>query len=214
MIYNTGHRFTKLLTSVEQEQIYECPEYFAMSRDEIIKSGCPEFLKRTINEFPWANRPNVIQVRPQDFRRSKPAALGDGWHIDDNVRLKDGKVRVAKSLEDFRLLVVSFGGVVQTDFIATPLEMPDISIPGTHYGEFFSKLANHKFEIHQAAPNQLAEYTSKDIHRMGQSYNLGRLRLMIVAFESDEVVGDGIVLPSIKERETTGNVPKMTDYIT
>lgn len=215
MIYNDGHKFTKLIESCSQEDIYNCPEYFAMSRDEIVKSGCPSYLKRILDDFTWADRPNVIQVRPQDFRTQKPMLLGDGWHIDVNVRLKDGKVRTTDSMNDFRLLVVSFGDVVQTEFIKTHLELPDLfesNAPG--HGEFFSKVNQMHFEIEQAGPNQLAEYTSRDIHRMGNNYKLGRFRLMIVAFESSIVTGDGWVLPSIKDKEHGCESPKFEDYIT
>lgn len=117
-------------------------------------------------------------------------------------------------MEDFRLLVVSFGGVVGTDFIKTPLDLPDLGLPGANYGQFFTDVGQMQFEIEQAQPNQLAEYSSKDIHRMGQKWTLGRFRLMIVAFESDEVIGDGIVLPSLREKEQPGAVyPKFEDYI-
>lgn len=215
MIYNTTHKFTKTFIDLpSQEDIFNMPEYFAMSRDEVVKSGCPDFLKVLLNQFPWLDRPNVLQIRPQDFRLAKPMLLGDCWHIDVNVRLKDGKIRGAKSMEDFRLLVVSFGGVVGTDFIKTPLDLPDLGLPGANYGQFFTDVGQMQFEIEQAQPNQLAEYSSKDIHRMGQKWTLGRFRLMIVAFESDEVIGDGIVLPSLREKEQPGAVyPKFEDYI-
>lgn len=213
VIYNTGFQFLHTIADPSQEDIYAMPEYFAMSRDEIVASGCPAFLKTILDQFPWKDRPNVIQVRPQDWRLGRPEVLGDGWHIDDSVRLKDGKVRVASSLEDFRLLVCSFGNVCETDFIQGPLELP--SLIGANYGEFFGYVARLNPHYVTPAPNQLVEYTSKDIHKVGARYRLGRFRLMIVAFESDHVIGDGWVLPSLKAKDTNPNEgPQFKDYIT
>lgn len=213
MIYNTTHKFTKMMTARSQEEIYNCPEYFAMSRDEIVNSGCPAFLKDTLDEFPWNDRPNVIQVRPQDFRLGKPSLLGDHWHVDVNVRLKDGTVRAAQDMLDFRLLVVSFGNIVETEFIKTPMDLPDLCTAGISHPEVFGRVSTMSMEIEAPLPNQMGEYTSLDIHRMGKNHKVGRLRLMIVAFESSTVPSGGWALPSIREKDGGNNGPKFEDYI-
>jgi hypothetical protein len=213
MIYNTGHKFTKFLEPISQEDIFNTPEYFAMSREEVLSNkNTPDFLKNTILEFPWSERPSVLQIRPQNFQKKKPPLLGDHWHIDVNVRLKDGITRVASSISDWRLLVCSWGDVVQTEFMATPMDLPDLVETGQDHGQFFDHVSKLPHTVVQAAPNQLAEYTSKDIHRMGTNYTLGRFRLMIVAFESSDVRGEGWTLPSIRQQHTL-NAPRFEDYI-
>lgn len=214
VIYNSGFRFDKFIAPPSQDEIHNCPEYFAFSKEEIYDhKDAPEFLKRIIREFPWDGRKSVLQVRPQDWRKTRPVMLGDGWHIDDCVRLKDGKVRVCKNFDDFKLMTVSFGNVCETDFMSTILDLPDLSMPGTNYAEFFAHVATLKTTSLRPAPNQLAIYTSKDIHKVGSLHHLGKLRLMIVAFESDVVDGEGLCLPSIKERDNGTYCPKLDEYI-
>lgn len=213
IIYNSGHRFLSFIDPPSQEEIYNCPEFFACSTDEVkAHAGTPEFLKRLIDSYPWADRPNVLQIRPQDFRNGKPELLGDHWHVDVNVRLKDGKVREAKDIDDWRLLVCSWGNIVETEFIKTPLHLPNVCETGNH-PQFFAHVNTLPFQIEACLPNQLAEYTSRDIHRMGSKIRPGRFRLMIVAFESSTVTGDGWVLPSIREKENGNTGPAFKDYI-
>lgn len=212
MLFNTGYKKSKFIREPDQDEIYEMPEYFAMSKEEISNHPtCTPALRRIIGDFPWISRKTVLQVRPQDFRKAKPELLGDHWHVDVNVRLKDEKVRVAKSMDDFRLLVVSFGDVCGTEFIATQMELEDITLPHFDHGKFFDEVNRMKFDIFRAEQGQVIEYTSRDMHRMSPNFRIGRLRLMIVAFECDEVEADGWVLPSIMEKDT-GNGMKLEDY--
>jgi hypothetical protein len=202
MLYNATHKWLNFLPEASQEDILNCPEFFAMSLEEIEKSGsCPEFLLKILRAFPWLSRPNVIQVKPQDFRKSVPRALGTNTHLDDNVRLKDGVCRTSDNLFDFRLLSVCFGDVLETDFVSTPMELPDLDDKkNVDYAKWFANLPNN-LQYHHAAPNQLAEYTSRDLHRMGTRPRLGRARLFIVAFECNKPISGGKIFPTILERE-------------
>lgn len=214
MIYNTGVKFGKSIFPPTQEEIYRMPEYFALSREEILAHHtCPEFLKRIIGEFPWDGRKTVLQVRPQDFRKGKPELLGDHWHVDVMVRLRDGTMRNAKNLDEFHLMVCSWGNVVETEFIGTPLDLPDLGAPHANHGEFFAQVNRMNFEVVAPKPTQLVEYTSRDIHRMGRNVRYGAMRLMIVAFDTDGVDGGGMVLPSIHNKELGLSSPKFKDYV-
>jgi len=208
LLYNTGYKFTQVFPEVDQESILNCPEYFAMNLDQVTKDlQCPAFLKELLNKFPWTGRNNVIQVKPQDFRISKPATLGEGIHLDLNVRLNDGKTRMADSVDDFKLFVTSFGEVVETEFVKDSLELPALKDDLSNLMEVFGALPA-KVEWNSSAPNQLCEYTSRDFHRMGTNYKLGKARLLVVAFECNKNLADGKVLPNILTR---GNL-KLEDY--
>jgi hypothetical protein len=218
LLYNTTHRVTKSIASPSQEEIYNCPEYFALSYDEILKSKtCPEFLKKILDEFPWDGRPNVLQVRPQDFRVKRPELLGDNMHTDIMVRLNDGNVRVARNSHEFHLMVCSWGGVTGTDFIKTPMEMRDIFDgvkPEFTPMDLLNTVHATPFDVVTSKEGELIEYTSRDIHRMHPNYRLGNFRLMIVAFDTDTVVAGGMVLPSIKEKQDpNANHPQFKDYV-
>jgi len=81
MIYNTGFVFRKLIESPTQEEVYSCPEFYALTRQEILSHDqCPDFLRRVLGEFPFDGRQNVVQVRPQDFRTQATGHMGDHWH--------------------------------------------------------------------------------------------------------------------------------------
>lgn len=213
MLYNASHTFTRLIVPPSQDAIFNCPEFYAMSVEEIRATGkCPDEIMRVIDDFPWSDRANVLQVRPQDFRTKAHPVLGRGWHIDNNVRLNDGNVRTAKDMFDWRLLTAAFGNVVETEFVAVPMELPDLSEAGADHGAFFRAVAAQNPPRHSAAPNQVSEYTSRDIHTVGDNIKLGRLRLMIVAIESSDIEANGRMFPSI--RETGGGMAKSLEQIT
>ena len=199
MLYNASHTFTKFIEEPSQEDLYNCPHYFGMSTEQVKKSGAPEFLLKILDQFPWTGRPNVCQIRPQDFRYGRPPIDGGFWHVDDNVRLLDNKVATAKHIDDMKLFVISFGGMCLTEFCKTPMELPNHFESGPHstYQGFIST----PFEIHTAQHNQLVEYTSKDFHQASPVFNTGKIRLMMVLFESDSIMGNVRVLPSIREQE-------------
>lgn len=216
MIYNQTFHPSKFIEPPTQEEIYRLPEYFAMSLDEVVAHDqCPSFLKRILFEFPWDGRPSVLQIRPQDFRQKKPDLLGDHWHTDVMVRLNDGRVRVAKSSYEFHLMVCSWGDVTETEFISTPMDMPDMFDPGVDFSpmQLLTTAQSIQHTIWRASPGQLVEYTSRDLHRMSPDIRLGRLRLMIVAFNCDHVPANGIVIPSIAEKESGVSAPKFSEYV-
>ncbi len=186
-----------------QAEIYGCPEYFGLSRDEITShESCPSFLRRILAAFPWDGRQSVVQVRPQDFRKAAPEALGRHWHTDINVLLNDGQRRIASSSSELHLMVCSWGGVVGTEFMTTPLTLPDVLNPASNFSPMdLHNAANAVTEPgYVSTDGELVEYTSLDIHRMGPSPTLGTLRLMIVAFDSDQIAGGGKILPSLSSR--------------
>lgn len=205
--YNSGWRPTKRIEGPTQEQIFTMPEYFALSRAEIYADPkCPDFLKRLLDEFPWDGRHNVIQVRPQDFRKGVPRVLGEGWHTDIMVCLPD-RHRVCEAVQEFHLMVASWGNVVGTEFMARPFRARDIfdgQKPEFTPGELHELAKNQEAS---GAPSfisgdgQLVEYTSADLHRVARNPKPGRLRLMIVAFDCNSVPGGGLILPSISEKE-------------
>lgn len=216
MIYNATWRRKNFIEGPTQDQIYRMPEYFARSREEVFADPrCPDFLKRILDQFPWDGRKSLLQIRPQDFRTRVPEALGSNWHTDIMVRLHDGNVRVARDSKEMHLMVCSWGDVVETEFLGNPMEMRDIfdgQKPEFSPMDLLNTVHRTPLKIESARPGELIEYTSADIHRMGDRPRLGRLRLMIVAFDSDTIEAGGIELPSIEERER-GLGPKFSDYV-
>lgn len=201
MIFNDRYKLSKTFAPVSQEEIFNCPEYYAMSLDDILyHKDCSDFLKNILYGFPWKNRAQVIQVRPQDFRTGKPHVLGDGWHCDINTTLANGRIHSPKDLDEFRMMTVSFGDVAETELIKDPIEIDDVSPYEFH--SFYNKVSLMKFETVTAAPNQLVDYSSTDIHRINPNYRIGKMRLIIVAFECDDPIEKegGRVGPSIRER--------------
>ncbi len=216
MIYNQSWHRRQTIEGPTQEQIFTMPEYFALSREEVYAhAGCPDFLKRILDLFPWDGRKSLLQIRPQDFRTRMPDALGSNWHTDIMVRLHDGHVRVARDSYEMHLMVCSWGEVVETEFIGNAMEMRDIfdkQTPEFSPMDLLNNVHRTRLQIERAEPGQLIEYTSRDIHRMGERPRLGRLRLMIVAFDSDTIEAGGIIIPSIEER-SRGIGPKFSDYV-
>lgn len=203
MIFNTTFSLGKVLAPLSQEEIFNTPEFYAMSFENILKSGrCPKHLKRVIEEMELGERPNVIQVRPQDFRERAPYILGDGWHVDVNTNLANGREHRAKSLDEFSSRVVSFGDVAETEFIAGPFEVDTDRFSPFDHSAFAQHVACRSFKTIVSLPNQLAKYTSRDIHRVNPNIRLGRMRLIIVTFECEEAIEEtgGQIRPSIREK--------------
>ena len=105
MLYNTTHKFTKLIEPPSQEEIYNCPYYFSMSYEQIKAADPPQFLLNILDQFPFDGRQNIIQVRPQDFRKN---IIVDGkqWHTDVSARLLNDKKLFAKKHDDWHLMLV------------------------------------------------------------------------------------------------------------
>lgn len=216
MLYNTTHRFTKVIEAPSQEDIYNCPHYFAMSYDQVKASGAPQFLIGLLDQFPFDGRKNILQIRPQDFRNDNSPIDGKHWHTDYNVRVLDNGIQrkiYAKNHDDFHLMVISWGAGCCTEFIDTPMELPDnLAVKDTKEGwDFWNGLLNGKLSephaIITAPKNQMVEYTARDLHRADGILHSTGLRLMIVAFDCDEIDGTVRVLPSIRNIDDGANVP-------
>ena len=115
MLYNTTHKLTKVIEAPTQEDIYNCPHYFAMSYNQLKESGAPEFLIALLDQSPFDGRKNILQIRPQDHRSSNIKIDGSHWHTDYNVQLLvDGEQKkiYADDHDDFHLMVISWDMVV------------------------------------------------------------------------------------------------------
>lgn len=203
MIFNATYSLGKVLEGLSQDEIYNTPEFYAMSFESILASNrCPDHLKRVIEQLELGDRPNVIQVRPQDFRTTLPHVLGGGWHVDVNTVLANGSEHRAKSLEEFSSRVVSFGDVAETEFIEGPIEIDTKKFSPYNHALFAQHVSSLKFKTVTAKPNQVARYTSRDIHRINPRVRSGKMRLIIVTFECDEPIEKegGQIRPSIRER--------------
>lgn len=204
IVFNSTYRLGATLAPLNQEEIINTPEFYAMSREAIVASGkCPAHLKTVLDALPWTGRPNFVQVRPQDFRKRVPHVLGDGWHVDLNTSLANGRMHLAKSLDEYRSMVVSFGDVAETEFIKGPIKLDcDERLPFDHVA-FFDKINASYYNTVTLAPDQVATYTSRDIHRINPNIRLGRARLIIVTVELDEAIEaeGGIIKPAIRERD-------------
>ena len=211
MLYNTTHKFSKIIEPPSQEDIYNCPHYFAMSYDQVKSSGAPDFLIKLLDQFPFDGRKNILQIRPQDFRSGNVPIDGRHWHTDYNVRLLDGDTRQVKVYanghNDFHLMVISWGAGCSTEFIDTPLELPD-NLQNRNTKEDWDKWDNalkdalsKPHQIVTAPKNQMVEYTTRDLHRADGVLHSRGLRLMIVAFDCDNIDGVVRILPTIKEMD-------------
>jgi hypothetical protein len=208
MIYNTGHKFTKIIEPPSQEDVYNCPHYFGMSYDQVKESGAPEFLIKLLDQFPFDGRKNILQIRPQDFRSSNIKIDGSHWHTDYNVRLLVDSQQTkiyANDHNDFHLMVISWGAGPSTEFITTAMDLPDnlknkdsdADWKSWNYA-LNSRLAQ-PYETITAPKNQMLEYSTKDLHRADGILHSTGLRLMIVAFDCNSIDGQIRILPSIKE---------------
>lgn len=217
MLYNTTHKFTKFIEPPSQEDIYNCPHYFAMSYNQVKASGAPQFLINLLDQFPFDGRKNILQIRPQDFRDGNTPIDGRHWHTDYNVRVLDedgNQTKVyANGHNDFHLMVISWGAGCSTEFIDTPMELPD-NLAHKNTKEDWEKwdtaLKNALLQPHQAATaskNQMTEYTSRDLHRADGIMHSKGLRLMIVAFDCDDIDGTVRILPSIRDIDSGVPVP-------
>jgi len=216
MIYNTTHKATKIIAPPSQEDIYNCPHYFAMSYEQVKTSGAPEFLIKLLNQFPFDGRKNILQIRPQDFRSTNIKIDGSHWHTDYNVRLLIGEEQTkvyANSHEDFHLMVISWGNGPSTEFITTPMDLPDnlknkdSDADWKSWDDALTTRLAHPYEKITASKNQMIEYTTRDLHRADGILHSTGLRLMIVAFDCDSIDGQVRVLPSIKDIDRGAIVP-------
>lgn len=209
MLYNTTYKLTQIIEPPSQEDIYNCPHYFAMSYEQVKRSGAPDFLIKLLDQFPFDGRKNILQIRPQDFRAGNNPIDGRHWHTDYNVRLLDEKGSqykvYADGHDDFHLMVISWGAGCSTEFITTPFELPDnLANKDSQkaWESWDSQLQNRlqqPYEVTSAPKNQMAEYTTRDFHRADGVMHSSGLRLMIVAFDCHSIDGTVRVLPSIKD---------------
>lgn len=205
MLFNHTYRLGNVLAPLTQEEILNTPEFYAMSREAILASPrCPAHLARILLELPFGGRPSVVQVRPQDFRGKTPHILGTGWHVDLNTALSNGRMHNAKCIDEFTSMVVSFGDVADTQFLKGPLEIDTARAdPFDHcaFADYISRTFGQAPTV-TTKPNQVASYTSRDIHRVNPNIRPGRGRIIIVTFECDDALeaDAGRVGPSILER--------------
>lgn len=205
-VFNTNFKLRDVMAPLSQEEIWNTPEFYAMSVEAIVASDrCPKHLSRVLLDMEWTGRPNFVQVRPQDFRAARPYVLGDGWHVDLNTQLSSGRMHLAKSLDEFRSMVVSFGDVVETEFIARPFTFDTARASPFDHSPFAEAMKALHPETVATKPNQLAVYSSRDVHRVSPNLRPGNMRLIIVTVETDvdNPVGpdEGEIRPSIRERE-------------
>jgi hypothetical protein len=212
MLYNTTYKFTKIIEPPSQEDIYNCPHYFAMSYDQVKVAGAPQFLMSILDQFPFDGRKNILQIRPQDFRLENTPIDGRHWHTDYNVRLLDKKV-YANNHDDFHLMVISWGAGCSTEFITTPMDLPNnLELKESKekwdlWDQSLSERLSQPFDRQSAPKNQMVEYTARDLHRADGIMHSTGLRLMIVAFDCDDIDGNVRVLPSIRDMDNGAEKP-------
>lgn len=199
MLYNATHKLTKTIEPPSQEEIYNCPHYFAMSYEQV-KETAPTFLMSLLDQFPFDGRKNILQIRPQDFRQGNPPQRGAFWHLDDNVELirsdKSSYDRYAKDIYDWHLMSISWGAGSRTEFADQTIELPVTTVAQEAKVKDALPL---DCEVISVMPNELYEYTSRDLHRGdGQCHGSG-LRLFIVAFDCSDIVNYDRILPSIRD---------------
>ncbi|HEY5267659.1 MAG TPA: hypothetical protein VII94_00815 [Candidatus Saccharimonadales bacterium] len=216
MLYNTTHKLTKIIDPPSHEDIYNCPHYFGMSYDQVKSSGAPDFLIKLLDQFPFDGRKNILQIRPQDFRVGNAPIDGRHWHTDYNVRLLDNgaqKKIYANDHDDFHLMVISWGAGCSTEFIETPMDLPnnlELKESQEKWDLWDKSLADRlaqPFKVISAPKNQMMEYTARDLHRADGIMHSNGLRLMIVAFDCSDIEGKVRVLPSIKELDNGAEKP-------
>lgn len=217
MLYNTTHKFTKVISPPSQEDIYNCPHYFGMNYDQVKNANAPKFLMDLLDQFPFDGRKNILQIRPQDFRSSNIKIDGSHWHTDYNVRLlvngEQTKI-YADDHDDFHLMVISWGHGPSTEFIKTSMELPDnLKNKDSDAGwkiwdDALTKQLAQPYESITAPKNQMIEYTTRDLHRADGILHSTGLRLMIVAFDCNNIDGQIRVLPSIKDIDDGAMVPE------
>lgn len=205
MLYNVTHKVSKIIEAPSEEDIYNCPYYFAMSYEQVKNSGAPQFLMNLLDQFPFDGRKNVLQIRPQDFRSGNLAVDGNFWHCDDSVRLltpSGNETSVfAKDEYDWHLMVISWGAGCKTQFITTPMGLAgSINDQAGSTRELHIQL-RQPFEVMTAEKNQMIEYTSRDVHKADGICHSTGLRLMIVAFDCSHVDGNVRILPTIRAKD-------------
>lgn len=217
MLYNTTHKLTKVIAAPSQEDIYNCPHYFAMSYDQVKAAGAPEFLIKLLDQFPFDGRKNILQIRPQDFRASNIKIDGSHWHTDYNVRLLVNGVQTkvyANGHDDFHLMVISWGHGPSTEFINTPMELPDnlknkdSDADWKLWDDALASRLSQPYEAMTAPKNHMMEYTTRDLHRADGILHSTGLRLMIVAFDCNDIDGQVRILPSIRDIDNGAPVPE------
>lgn len=175
-----------------------------MSYDQVKNSGAPKFLIDLLDRFPFDGRKNVLQIRPQNFRDGNPSIDGNHWHSDYNVRLLGDRKAYAKDHDEFHLMAISWGAGCSTEFIETPMELHNNLIDWNAWDEQLNERLRQPYEAITVPKGQMMEYTARDLHRADGVLHSAGLRLMIVAFDCDDIEGNIRILPSIKDLDTTG----------
>lgn len=205
MLYNTTHKLGNYISGPNQEEIYTCPHYFAMSLKQIKEANAPTWLLKVLEQFPFDGRKEIIQVRPQDFRKANIKIDGSHWHSDYNQRLIDKNGQEYKVYptrhNDFHVMTISWGAGPQTEFIETPMELPNNLVDWDGWRQALDQRLSEPFETITCPKDQMIEYTSYDLHRADAILHSTGLRLIIIAFDNDQIEGNVRILPSIKEND-------------
>lgn len=206
MLYNTTHKLGAFIEGPTQEEIYNCPHYFAMSLQQIRDAKAPTWLLKVLDQFPFDGRNSIIQVRPQNFRNENIKIDGSHWHSDYNQRLidKDGneyKVYPTRH-DDFHVMTVAWGAGPQTEFITTPMELPNNLEDWQAWRDALDLRLSQPYESMKCPKGQMIEYTSYDLHRADGILHSTGYRLIIIAFDNDKIEGNVRINPSFNQIES------------
>lgn len=185
--FNGHHRFTKQFDDVPQHDIAACPLIESgESPDSILaRADVPDSIKLVVRDMPYGAFKNTwLYVRPQRCVIGQPdARSGSFFHVD-----VDSVYRcVAPSWDpkDWRVMIVSFGDVAETEFIAEPIDIELTRAPRiTDYVEMSAVLSSKRWQTESPLPGQVTEYSILDVHRAGP-IRRSAWRLAIVCFETN-----------------------------
>lgn len=187
---NEHHRFTTRLGPVPSEDIARCP-YINTGEDprELVdRIDIPESIRLAIAQMPWRHdryanawayvRPQLCKVKGPDDRS------GSFLHVDVDSIYR----AVAPSWDPnlWRVMIVSFGDIAETEFVSHPFDIQVDDRPRlTDYVNLAEQANRLTQATHSPAPGQVTEYTIRDFHRAGPIRRDG-WRLAIVSFETNE----------------------------
>lgn len=184
---NQSHRFTKQFEDIPQEDIARCPllEGGHSPAEILARADVSESIKNVVRELPYSGDRAYtwLYIRPQQCTISGPDhRSGAFFHVDVDAVYRC----VAPDWEDFRVMIVSFGNVAETQFISDPLELEVTKLPQVSDYVNFSGIVNNGYpwKLESPKPCQVAQYTIKDFHRAGPIRRNG-WRLAIVVFETN-----------------------------
>jgi len=186
---NDTHHFGAKLGDLPEEVIEDLNGRFieGWTPKQVLDTAyVPRAVKNVVMKLPWGwggeRAHQWLYIRPQRVILGQPdRRSGTFWHVDVDAVYRS----VAPDWDDFRAMAVSFGGVAETEFIATPF---DITVEGppksADYVNLLPQLEGRAYGTHAPEPGQIAHYTARDFHRAGEPRKTG-WRLVILAFETN-----------------------------